>query len=297
MKVLVSGPHGLIGSGLRSFLTTGGHSVVGLTRSKSSDAEIEWDPASGRLDAAQLRGFDAVVHLAGESIASGRWTEQVKKRIRESRVQGTTLLCKALAQLDSPPKVLVCASAIGYYGNRGDERLDENSTSGNDFLANVCREWETATVPARDKGIRVVNLRFGVVLSSAGGALAKMLFPFKMGVGGVVGSGQQYMSWIALDDAIGAIHHALTHDELQGPVNGTAPSPVTNREFTKTFGKVLHRPTIFPMPAFAARLALGEMADALLLSSACVVPAKLQSSKYEFRFAELEGALRHVLGK
>lgn len=297
MKVLISGPHGLIGSALRSFLTTGGHSVVGLTRSKSNENEIAWDPEAGKLDASQLNGIDGVVHLAGESIASGRWSEKVKQRIRDSRIKGTTLLCKTLAHLDNRPKVLVCASAVGYYGNRGDERLDENSTPGNDFLAQVCKEWEAATEPARAAGIRVVNLRFGVVLSSAGGALAKMLTPFKMGVGGVVGDGKQYMSWIALDDAVSAIHHALMHEDLNGPVNATAPNPVTNREFTKTLGKVLHRPTIFPLPAFAARLALGEMADALLLSSANVIPTKLKSTGYEFRFAELEPALRHVLGK
>jgi uncharacterized protein (TIGR01777 family) len=297
MKVLVSGPHGLIGSALRSFLTTGEHDVVGLTRSKSSDSEIAWDPNAGQLDAAQLRGFDAVIHLAGENIAGARWTDEVKNRIRDSRVKGTTLLCQQLAQLEMPPKVLVCASAIGIYGDRGDERLDETSQLGNDFLADVCRQWEAATEPARARGIRVVNLRFGIVLSPAGGALAKMLLPFKMGVGGVVGSGQQYMSWITLDDAVGAIHHALVRDDIAGPVNGTAPNPITNREFTKTLGKVLSRPTIIPMPAFAARLAFGEMADALLLAGARVIPAKLESTNYEFRFPQLEGALRHLLGR
>lgn len=297
MKVLVSGPNGLVGSALRPLLTTGGHSIVGLTRSKSSENAIVWDPDAGKLDANELRGFDGVVHLAGESIAAGRWSEAVKKRIRDSRVKGTTLLCQALARQETPPKVLVCASAIGYYGNRGDEHLDEDSALGSGFLPDVCQEWEAATEPARARGIRVVNLRFGVVLSPAGGALKQMLLPFKMGVGGVVGSGNQYMSWIALDDAVGAIYHSLTHDDVQGPVNATAPNPVTNREFTKTLGKVLRRPTIFPMPAFAARLALGEMADALLLSSAYVLPTKLQASGYQFRFSDLEPALRHVLGK
>jgi uncharacterized protein (TIGR01777 family) len=297
MKVLVSGPHGLIGSALLQFLASEGDGVVGLTRSKPAENEITWDPVAGKLDWQQLTAIDAVVHLAGENIASGRWTEKVKNRIRDSRVKGTTLLCRQLAELPTPPKVLVAASAIGIYGDRGDEQLDENSAPGTGFLAEVCREWEGATEPARARGIRVVNLRFGVVLSSAGGALAKMLFPFKMGVGGVLGSGRQYMSWIALDDAVGAIHHALVHDDLSGPVNGTTPNPVTNREFTKTLGKVLSRPTVFPMPAFAARLAFGEMADALLLASACVLPAKLEVTNYAFRYAQLDAALRHLLGR
>jgi uncharacterized protein (TIGR01777 family) len=258
---------------------------------------VYWHPEDGSIATPGLEGMDAVVHLAGENIAAGRWSSEKKARIRDSRVQGTRVLCDALAQLVNPPKVLVSASAIGYYGDRGAEVLREESRPGRDFLADVCRAWEAATAPAAQRGIRVVNLRFGIVLSAAGGALAKMLFPFKMGMGGIVGSGQQYMSWIALDDLVGAIHHALITDTLQGPVNAVAPNPVTNSEFTRTLGRVLRRPTLVPLPAFAARAAFGEMADALLLASIRVEPARLQDTHYAFRYPELEGALRHVLGR
>ena len=298
MKVLVSGSTGLVGSMLVPFLTTGGHEVYPLVRRPpSGDDEISWNPATATIDREQLEGLDAVVHLAGEGIASRRWTVAQKALIRDSRIQGTRLLCEALAGLKKPPKVFVCASAIGYYGDRGGEMLDESSESGDDYLADVCREWEAACEPAREKGIRVVNLRTGVVLSPRGGALQKMLLPFKLGVGGVVGDGKQYWSWIAIDDLIGAIHHAVTHEELSGAVNAVAPHPPTNREFTKLLGKVLRRPTIFPMPAFAARLALGGMADSLLLASARVLPKRLQETGYEFQFPDLEGALRHLLGR
>jgi hypothetical protein len=299
MNILVTGSSGLVGAALVPFLTTSGHQVTRLVRSKPRPgaAEVPWDPAHHSIAVPGLEGLDAVVHLAGENIASGRWTAAKKARIRDSRVQGTRLLCEALAQLARPPKVLVSASAIGYYGNRGDHILQETSRAGTDFLAQVCREWEAATAPAMHCGMRVVNLRLGVVLSPAGGALAKMLVPFKLGVGGVIGSGAQYMSWIALDDTIGAIDHALHTEALSGPVNAVAPHPVTNRVFTKTLGRVLVRPTLVPLPAFAARLAFGEMADALLLASARVVPTQLQESGYDFRHAELEGALRHLLGR
>jgi hypothetical protein len=299
MRILLSGSTGLVGSALVPFLTTGGHEVVRLVRaqSKSGETGITWDPASGQLDAAALEGFDAVVHLAGEGIAAARWTAQQKARIRDSRVQGTRLLAERLAGLKSPPRVFVSASAVGYYGDRGDEVLTEESPRGTGFLADVCRDWEAAADPARRAGMRVVNTRFGVILSPRGGALKQMLTPFQLGAGGVVGSGRQYMSWIALDDVIGALHHVLTRAELSGPVNVTAPRPATNREFTKTLGRVLARPTLVPVPAFAARLAFGEMADELLLSSARVEPRKLLETGYAFRFPELEGALRHVLGK
>ena len=302
MKILVTGSTGLIGSALVSFLTTGGHEVTRLVRSKSRRAidgipVLVWDPGSGKLDPAALEGLDGVIHLAGESIAAARWTPAQKSRIVESRVKSTFLLAETLAKLSYPPKVLICSSAIGYYGNRGDEQLNEDSFSGSDFLSRVCREWEMATSPASKKGIRVVHIRTGIVLSPAGGALAKMLTPFRIGVGGVIGNGQQYMSWIALDDVVGTYHHALLNETLRGPVNAVSPSPVTNRVFTKTLGKVLRRPTIFPLPAFAARLGFGEMADALLLSSARVVPRKLLSSGYQFRFLDLEKALRHLLAK
>ncbi|MBW3542612.1 MAG: TIGR01777 family oxidoreductase [Planctomycetes bacterium] len=298
MRVLVTGSSGLIGSDLVSFLTTGGHEVVRLVRRQAHAAdEIAWQPSGGAIDRPALEGFDAVVHLAGENIAGGRWTAKRKARIRSSRVEGTRLLAEALAGLEHKPRVLVCASAIGYYGDRGSEVLDESSSSGDNFLAEVCREWEAAAEPARQAGIRTVHTRFGVVLSAAGGALKQMLTPFKLGAGGKIGSGRQYWSWVAIDDVVGAIHHALMMDSLDGPINVTAPQPVTNREFTKTLGRVLHRPTLLPLPGFAARLALGEMADELLLASARVVPQKLQDSGYEFRYTDLEAALRHALGR
>jgi hypothetical protein len=299
MNVLVSGATGLIGSALAPFLSTLGHDVRRLVRSGPAKGgnEVFWDPARGTIDAGALDGLDAVVHLAGENIAGGRWTEKQKGRIRDSRVQGTRLLCQTLAGLKQPPRTLICASAIGYYGDRGDELLAENSTSGANFLAEVCRQWEQAAEPAVKAGLRVVHLRFGVVLSAGGGALAKMLLPLRLGVGGRIGSGRQYMSWITLDDAVGAIGHALITDSLRGPVNAVTPHPVTNLEFTKTLGKVLSRPTILPLPAAAARLVLGQMADELLLASARVVPTRLLESGYAFRFPQLEPALRHVLGK
>jgi hypothetical protein len=250
---------------------------------------------AGSIDTSGLQGVEAVVHLAGENIAE-RWTAAKKANIRDSRANGTRVLCEALTGLTPLPKVLVSASAIGYYGDRGAEVLTEDSASGSGFLAEVCRAWEVATEPAHQRGIRVVRLRFGVVLSAAGGALAKMLPPFRLGLGGTLGSGRQYMSWIALDDAVGAIHHAVVTEPLQGPTNAVAPQPVTNQAFTKALGSVLRRPTLLPLPAFAARLIFGEMADELLLASTRVQPAKLQASGYSFRYPELEGALRHVLG-
>ncbi|HEX4145636.1 MAG TPA: TIGR01777 family oxidoreductase [Pirellulales bacterium] len=298
MQFAIAGASGLIGSALAPFLTTGGHQVQKLVRGRPAAAgEIAWDPAAGKVDATGLADCDAVVNLAGEGIATRRWTAAQKERIRASRVESTTLLARTLAGLNPRPRVWVCASAIGFYGDRGEERLDEASAAGEGFLPDVCRQWEAATAPAVDAGIRVVRLRFGVVLSPAGGALAKMLPPFRMGAGGRLGDGQQYMSWIALDDVVGAIYHALMHDTLAGPVNAVAPHPATNLEFTKTLGRVLHRPTIFPMPAPVARLLFGEMADALLLASARVYPARLLESGYAFRYQQLEGALRHLLGK
>ncbi|MEE8200800.1 MAG: TIGR01777 family oxidoreductase [Candidatus Acidoferrales bacterium] len=296
MKIGVSGSTGLVGSALVPFLTTSGHQVVRLVRSKPNPGEVYWSPGEGRLDASGLEGLEAVVHLAGENI-TGRWTPAKKARIRESRVQGTQLLAGTLAELAQPPKVLVCASAIGYYGDRGEEVLQEASPPGSNFLAEVCQAWEAASQPAAQKGIRVVSLRIGVVLSPRGGALGQMLLPFKLGVGGKIGSGRQYLSWIAIDDLVGVIHHALTTDSLQGPVNTVAPQAVTNLEFTKTLGRVLGRPTLFPLPAFAARWAFGQMADELLLASARVEPARLKASGYVFRTPDLEGALRHLLGK
>lgn len=297
MKILVTGSSGLVGSALVPFLTTGGHEVVRLVRGEGKSGTITWSPANDTLDPAAIEGFDAVVHLAGENIGEGRWTDAKKREIRESRVRSTRLLAKTLASLKQPPKVLVSASAIGYYGDRGEELLTEDSPPGNDFLADVCREWEAAADEAREAGLRVVHLRTGVVLSPNGGALAKMLLPFKLGLGGVIGSGKQYWSWIALDDLVGVIHHALINESVSGPLNAVAPHAVTNREFTRTLGTVLRRPTRFPLPGVVARTVLGEMARPLLLSSAQVRPVKLEQTGYLFRFPELEPALRHALGR
>jgi len=296
MKVLVTGSTGFIGSALVSALTAAGHQVTRLVRKLAGAGEVRWDPAAGAIDTGGLEGHDAVVHLAGENIA-GRWTAAKKQRIRESRVNGTRLLAEALAKLSRRPRALVCASAIGYYGDRGEEKLREGSPPGKGFLAEACVAWEAAAKPAADAGLRVVHLRIGVVLHPKGGALKQMLLPFKLGLGGVIGSGRQYMSWIALDDLIGIFQHALANDSLRGPANAVAPNPATNREFTKSLGQVLSRPTIFPMPAFAARLAFGEMADELLLASTRVEPARLAASGYSFAYPQLEATLRHLLGR
>jgi len=297
MQIAVSGSSGLVGSALLPFLTTGGHRVTRLVRKAAGGDEVAWDIAQGVKELPRLEGVDAVVHLAGENIAAGRWTAARKEEIRRSRVEGTRRLSESLARLSRRPKVLVSASAVGFYGNRGNEILHEDSTPGRDFLAQVCRDWEAATEPASRAGIRAVQLRFGMILSPAGGALKKMLLPFKLGAGGRIGSGTQYVSWIAIDDAVGAIHHAIVTESLQGPVNGVAPTPVSNAEYTRTLARVLSRPAIAPMPAFAARLAFGEMADALLLASQRVMPSRLQATGYRFRHPELEGALRHLLGR
>lgn len=297
MQIAITGSSGLVGSTLVPLLTTGGHAVTRLVRQDAGEGDVAWNPQAEMFDASPLDGIDAVVHLAGENIAKSRWNARVKQRIRDSRVVATRRLCEGLAKMSTRPKVLVCASAIGFYGDRGDELLDEDSQAGSSFLAELVRDWEAATEPAAEAGIRVVNLRFGVILSPKDGALSKMLLPFKLGGGGRVGSGKQFWSWISIDDAAGAIHHALMTDSLAGPVNVVAPNPATNLEFTKTLGRVLRRPTIVPMPAFAARLALGEMADELLLASSRVEAKRLLQSGYEFRQPTLEGALRHLLGR
>ena len=296
MKVLISGSHGLVGSALATSLRRDRHEVFTLVRHVPKEAtELEWNPALGSLTKSDLEGMDAVVHLAGESIASGRWSDQKKQAIRDSRIKSTDLLADALSNLRDPPRVLISASAIGYYGDRGDEILTEESAPGNDFLAGVCMDWERAVQPAAKRGIRLVEARFGVILSTDGGALKKMLTPFRMGVGGRVGDGKQWMSWIALEDVIGALRFTLSNDALSGPVNFVAPHPVTNAEFTKALGHALSRPTIFPIPAFGARLAFGEMADALLLASQRVVPARLQQAGYQFRYSSLAESLRAAL--
>ncbi|QGJ70597.1 Nucleoside-diphosphate sugar epimerase [Planctomycetales bacterium 10988] len=295
--IAVSGSHGLVGSQLLALLRTQGHTVRRIVRKNPTpeNGDILWQPNEDKFHTCTIENLDAVVHLAGESIM-GRWTEEKKKKIRQSRVQGTKILCEGLAEMENPPKVLVCASAMGYYGDRGDEVLTEASSKGENFLAEVAQEWEEATAPAREAGIRVVNARFGIVLSAAGGALAQMLPIFQLGGGGRVGSGKQWMSWITLDDLILGIYHSLLTEELSGPVNLVSPEPVTNQVFTETLAKVVNRPHWLPAPAAALKLAMGQMADELLLASARVIPQRLQQTDYDFRYPELEMALRHVLG-
>lgn len=298
MKILLSGSHGLIGSALLKSPSGQKQNFIRLVRKKpvQPSSEIFWDPKNRILDPASLEGFDAVIHLAGENIA-GRWSAEKKRRVRESRVKGTQFLTEALSKLEKPPSVVLCASAAGFYGDRGEEILTEESPAGTGFLADLCREWEAAADPARKKGIRVIHLRLGIVLSQEGGALGKMLLPFKLGLGGVLGSGRQYISWIALEDVVQAIFHILYHENLKGPVNAVSPQPVTNREFTKTLGKVLGRPTFLSIPAFAAKLVFGEMAEEALLASERVNPKRLVDSGFEFKHPQLEGALRTLLEK
>ena len=294
-KIAVSGATGLVGSDLIKSLKLAGHSMLTLSRRNEGGGSILWDPAKGVTPPEALEGIDAVVHLAGENIAGSRWTAAVKERIRSSRVDGTRNLVKSLALLKSPPRTLVCASAIGFYGHRGEERLNESSVVGSGYLADVCKAWEAEALEAEKLGIRVVRLRIGVVLSKKGGALAKMLLPFKLGVGGIIGSGKQYWSWIGLNDLVRIISFCVENEAASGAVNAVSPHPMTNYDFTKAVGTVLHRPTIFPMPAFAAKLALGEMADDLLLSSIRVEPDKLQSLGFQFAQPDLIACLKHEL--
>ena len=296
MNVLISGATGLIGSALVPELEANGHTVTRLSRSRSGANTVRWDPSAGTIEG-DLEGTEAVVHLAGESIAQGRWSPDKKRRILDSRVEGTRLLAERIAALSTPPKVMVSTSAVGFYGDRGDEVLTEESGPGEDFLAGVCREWEAAAEPARRAGIRVVHPRLGIVLSPQGGALGTTLPIFKLGGGGKIGSGRQWWSWVALDDVVGSIVHALTDETIEGPVNVGSPNPMTNAEYTKVLGKVLGRPTVLPLPAPAARIMLGEVADALLLASQRMEPAKLEATGYGFRHPQLEGALRHLLGR
>lgn len=301
MKIAIGGASGLIGKALGAFLGTGGHEVARLVR-PSAEADggstISWDPYRAQIDAAALEGLDAVVLLSGENVAGGRWTRERKRKIMDSRTLTTRVLSEALARAENKPKVLVCASAIGYYGDQGDQVLTERSRKGEGFLSDVCEAWEDSTRPAADAGIRVVNLRIGVVLSPEGGALAKMLPAFKVGAGGVLGSGEQYMSWISIEDVVGAIQHAIDTESLEGPVNLCAPNPVTNRELTETLGRVLGRPTVVPAPAFALRALFGrEMADQTVLASQRVHPKRLEDSGYTFRHPDLEPALRALLGR
>ena len=297
-RVLVSGISGPIGAALVPSLASSGARIARLTRAGSrvgpvAAETIPWDPTKP-ISADVVSGFDAVIHLAGESIV-GRWSTTKKAGIRDSRVVSTHNLAEALATAKNKPQVFVCGSAIGYYGNRGDEVLNEKSAPGAGFLAEVCREWEAATQPAAEAGIRSVQIRIGVVLSPQGGALGKMLTPFKMGVGGRIGNGRQWMSWIDVADLVGAIHHILKTDLLHGPVNLVAPKPVTNAEFTRTLASTLSRPALFPLPVFAVKLAFGEMGEAVLLGSQRVEPAQLMASGYEFRFSELRDSLENTL--
>ncbi len=293
MKIAIAGSSGLIGTALKDFLTTGGHDVIPLVRDNQDG--IHWDPKNKQIDAAKLEGFDAVVNLSGENIVSSRWTDKQKRKIRSSRVESTRFLAETIKKLSSPPKVLINASAIGYYGHVEKGKVTESYLSGEGFLASVCEEWEAATECLMGEQIRIVNPRIGVALSPKGGALAKMLTPFKLGLGGVIGSGDQFMSWIDIEDLIRAFYFCLLTDSIHGPVNLTAPNPVTNKTFTKTLGRILKRPTIFPMPALIARLAFGEMADEMLLRGAPVVPEKLLSAGFRFEYQTLEDSLKHLL--
>lgn len=300
MKILVTGSTGLIGSALVPFLTTGGHDVFRLVRdeqqAQADPQAIFWDIRRGEVDRQRLEGFDAVIHLAGANIAGKRWSEKYKQTIKESRVRSTQLLAGLLGTLQQKPRVLISTSAVGYYGDRGSELLTEHSTPGVGFLPEVGRAWEQAAEPASAAGIRVVHPRLGIVLSPQGGALKEMLTPFRLGVGGVVGTGQQYWSSIGLDDVLGGFLHCLMHEEIVGPVNFVMPSPSTNREFTKTLGAVLKRPTLVPLPSLAVRTLLGEMGENLLLHSTRAIPEKLQQHNYPFRHPDLATALRFVLG-
>lgn len=299
-RILITGASGLVGSRLAAELAKLGAQPVAAVRRPVRDEarELYWNPDRGEIDRAKLEGIDAVVHLAGENISAGRWTEEFKQKILDSRVKGTHLVADALAHLERKPRVFISASAIGYYGNRGADVMTEQSSPDDDFLAQVCQQWEAAAQQARNAGIPVTNIRIGVVLSADGAALAKMLTPFKLGLGGKIGSGEQYMSWITIDDLVGAIIYLLSRSEpVAGPVNVVAPNPATNLGFTKTLGRVLGRPTVFPLPAFAVKLLFGEMGDALLLSSTRVAPQALQSAGYQFQYPELEPALRHLLNR
>jgi len=296
MKIAVSGSTGLIGAALTRALTQRGDEIVPLVRRavRPGERAVGWDPDAGTIDRAGLEGMDAVVHLAGENVF-GRWSAAKKQRIRDSRVKGTQLISETLATLQRRPATLLASSAIGYYGDRGDESLTEESTAGDDFLAKVSRDWEAATQVATRAGIRVVTMRTGVVLTATGGALGMMLPPFRIGLGGWVGSGKQYVSWIALDDIINAMLHLLDRRDISGPVNLTAPTPVTNRELAKALGKVLGRPVLVPVPGFALGLAFGSEGAELLLGGQRVLPARLVSSGFHFGFTEVEPALRHLL--
>jgi len=299
LTVAITGASGFVGTALTAFLETGGHKVVRMVRRRPPEGseDVYWDHRREVIDVERLDGVDAVVHLAGESLSDGRWDEAKKREIRDSRTRGTRFLAEALARVRPVPKVLVSASAIGYYGDRGNQRLVEGSSPGRGFLAEVCQDWEASTAPAARAHIRVVHLRSGLVLSAAGGALPQMLLPFKMGAGGRLGGGRQYTSWIDLDDLVGMIHHALVHENVTGALNATAPNAVTNATFTSTLGRVLHRPTVIPLPGLAIRALFGEKGRALLLEGARVLPDKAEKTGFSFLYPGLEESLRFQLGR
>ncbi len=296
MKVLITGASGLIGTALKESFKQKGYEVLLASRKEAKDDKhIQWDMETGFLDPEKLEGIDAVVHLAGENVSGLRWTEDKKKAIRDSRVLGTRNIVDAISKLKKKPSVFISSSAIGFYGERGDEEVTESSAAGDTFLAVVCKEWEAESRRAEDAGIRTVLLRTGIVLSKDGGALGTMLLPFKLGVGGVVGSGKQWMSWISLDDHIAVINFAIENENLRGAVNSVSPNPVTNHDFTKTLGEVLYRPTFLPLPEFAVSMVFGEMGDALLLASTKVLPKRLEEVGFEFKYADLKAALEHAV--
>jgi len=298
MRILITGASGLIGTALQKSFEEKGYEMLLASRSEpKSERDIQWNADAGFADEDLLRleGLDAVIHLAGESISALRWTDEKKKAIRDSRVHGTRTMIEAFARLEKKPKVFISASAIGFYGDRGDEEMTETNSVGDTFLSEVSKEWESESRRAEDMGIRTVLLRNGIVLSKDGGALATMMTPFKLGVGGVVGSGKQWMSWVSLDDAVGIVNYALENENLRGAVNVVSPNPVTNEEFTKTLGEVLYRPTFLPLPEFAVNLVFGEMGDALLIDSTRVVPKRLLDSGFKFRYPEIKSALENAV--
>lgn len=295
LKIAITGASGLVGSALSAALTSGGNRVLPIVRSRPRDGEVYWSPPEGIIESEKLEGLDAVIHLAGEGIANGRWTTAKKQAIVTSRIGTSELLVATFRRLSAPPRVLLSASAVGYYGDRGDEVLTEESAPGKGFLAQTAEQWEGRCADAAELGVRAVQARFGIILDPRGGALGKMLFPFRCGLGGRLGNGAQWMSWIAIDDAVAALCHLLSSSGVSGPVNVCSPTPVTNREFTESLASVLHRPACFHLPRTVLRVVFGEMADAALLSSTRALPKRLEDSGFSWRYAELESALRHLL--